>query len=131
MARLYSCLERGAKFRLQRQYGVSTEDVQVEQIPESLRAEFDQKYRDARESQIQLPLFASYRLLDALGDALGQRFMARQEEILKLLSLRNLSPLGHGENPVGREGYGRFRAQLVELLGIDAQDLPRFTTLPL
>ena len=131
MARLYSGLERGAKFRLQRQYGVSTEDVKSEQVPESIRSEFDQKYRDARESKIRLPLFAAYRLLDAFGDELGQRFMAQHEEILKLLNLRNLSPLGHGENPVGPDGYGRFRALLVELLGIDEQDLPRFATLPL
>jgi CRISPR-associated protein (TIGR02710 family) len=131
VARLYSCLERGARFRLLRHYAVSTEDVKVEQVPESLRAEFDQKYRDARESKIRLPLFAAYRLLDALGDELGQRFMARQEDILKLLGLRNLSPLGHGENPVGREGYARFRAVLVELLEIDARQLPRFPFLPL
>jgi CRISPR-associated protein (TIGR02710 family) len=131
VARLYSCLERGAKFRLLRRFGVSTEDVRTEQLPENMRAEFEHKYRDARDSTIKLPLFASYRLLDALGDELGQGFMARQEDIVKLLSLRNLSPLGHGENPVGREGYGRFRAFLVELLGIDPQDLPRFTTLPL
>ena len=131
VARLYSCLERGARFRLARQYGISTEDVGAEQIPEGLRAEFEQKYRDAREGKVRLPLFASYRLLDTLGDELGQRFMARQEDILKLLSLRNLSPLGHGENPVGREGYARFRALLVELLGIEESDLPRFATLPL
>jgi CRISPR-associated protein (TIGR02710 family) len=131
VARLYSCLERGAKFRLLRRFGVSTEDVKAEQLPESVRAEFEHKYRDARDSTIKLPLFASYRLLDALGDELGQGFMARQEDIFKLLSLRNLSPLGHGENPVGRQGYDRFRALLVELLEIDPQDLPRFTTLPL
>jgi CRISPR-associated protein (TIGR02710 family) len=131
VARLYSCLERGAKFRLQRQYRVSTDDVKVDQLPEAIRSEFEQKYRDPREGKIRLPLFAAYRLLDALGDALGQRFIARQEEILKLLSLRNLSPLGHGENPVGQEGYGRFRALLVELLGIDEAALPKFATLPL
>ena len=105
--------------------------MKAEQIPESLRAEFEQKYHDAREGKIRLPLFASYRLLDALGDELGQRFMARQEDIRKLLNLRNLSPLGHGENPVGHDGYGQFRALLVELLGIEVQDLPRFATLPL
>jgi len=129
VARLYSCLERGAKFRLQRQYGVSTDDVKVDQLPEAIRLEFEQKYRDPREGKIRLPLFAAYRLLAALEDELGQRFVARQEEILKLLSLRNLSPLGHGENPVGQEGYARFRALLVELLGIDESALPRFAEL--
>jgi hypothetical protein len=39
--------------------------------------------------------------------------------------------LGDGENPVGQEGYARFRALLVELLGIDADALPKFATLPL
>ena len=77
MARLYICLERGAKFRLQRQYGVSTDDVTVDQIPEAIREEFAQKYRDPHESKIRLPPFATYRLLDAFGDELGQRFMAR------------------------------------------------------
>jgi CRISPR-associated protein (TIGR02710 family) len=131
VARLYSGLERGAKFRLQRQYGVSTDDVKVDQMPEVLREEFAQKYRDAGEGKIRLPLVAAYRLLDALDDELGQRFVARQDEILKLLSLRNLSPLGHGENPVGREGYARFRALLVELLRIDEGALPKFAPLPL
>jgi len=129
VARLYSCLERGARFRLQRQRRVSTEDVKADQIPELLRAEFTQKYVDTRDGKIKLPLFAAYRLLDALGDELGQRFMARQEEILKTLSLRNLSPLGHGENPVGKEGYERFRGVIMELLEINESALPRFPEL--
>jgi CRISPR-associated protein (TIGR02710 family) len=131
VARLYSCLERGAKFRLQRQYGISTDAVKPEQLPEALQKEFELKYCDSRDGLIKLPLMASYRLLNALGDDLGQRFMARLEEIMRLLSLRNLSPLGHGENPVGPEGYRRFRALVLDLLGIDAQQLPRFPTWPL
>ncbi len=59
----------------------------------------------------------------------GWRFVARQEKILKTLSLRNLSPLGHGENPVGQEGYERFRALLVELLEVDESAVPRFPAL--
>ena len=57
--------------------------------------------------------------------------VARQEEILKLLSLRNLSPLGHGENPVGQEGYAQFRVLLVELFDIDESASPRFPELNL
>jgi CRISPR-associated protein (TIGR02710 family) len=130
VARLYSCLERSARFRLQRRYEISTEDVRADQIPESIGAAFAQRYRDPHDGKIRLPLSAAYRLLAALADELGQRFMARQEEILKLLSLRNLSPLWHGENAVGREGYERFRAMLTELLEIDVGQLPRFPTLP-
>jgi hypothetical protein len=55
----------------------------------------------------------------------------RQEEILELLNLRNSSPLGHGESPVGAEGYERFRSVLVTLLAIDESALPRFPELHL
>jgi CRISPR-associated protein (TIGR02710 family) len=131
VARLYSGLERAARFRLRRQYRISTEDVKQEQIPEALREEYMQKYHDPRDGKLKVPLLAAYRLLEALGDALGGAFMARQEEIVKLLNLRNSSPLGHGEAPVGADGYERFRSVLVALLAIDESALPRFPELNL
>jgi CRISPR-associated protein (TIGR02710 family) len=131
VARLYSALERAARFCLRREYGISTEAVNPAQLPEALRAEYEQKYREARDGQLRVPLLAAYRLLAALGNELGRACMARQEEISQLLSLRNLSPLGHGETPVGKEGYARFRSVLVELLGIDEATLPRFPELRL
>jgi CRISPR-associated protein (TIGR02710 family) len=130
-ARLYSALERAARFRLRRQYRISTEDVKREQLPEALREDYLQKYLDPRDGKLKAPLLAAYQLLKALGDDLGHAFMARQEEILKLLSMRNSSPLGHGENPVGQEGYTQFRTCLMELLNIDESALPRFPELRL
>jgi CRISPR-associated protein (TIGR02710 family) len=129
VARLYSALERGAKFRLQRQYAISTEDVNPVRLPEALRDEYVQKYSDARDGKLRVPLMAAYRLLDALDDTLGHAFMARQDEVLQLLSLRNLSPLGHGEAPVGEDGYVRFRGLLMELFGIAETSLPHFPEL--
>ena len=52
VARLYSALERGAKFRLQRQYAISTEDVKPARLPEALRDEYVQKYGDIRHGKI-------------------------------------------------------------------------------
>ena len=72
---------------------------------------------------------AAYRLLDALADGLGHTFVVRQDEVLQLLSLRNLSPLGHGEHPVGEDGYARFRGLLMELFGIAEASLPHFPEL--
>ena len=43
VVRLYSALERGAKFHLQRQYAISTEDVKPARQPEALRDEYVQK----------------------------------------------------------------------------------------
>ncbi|GIX48034.1 MAG: CRISPR-associated protein [Candidatus Tectimicrobiota bacterium] len=129
VARLYSALERAARFRLRQHYGIHTEDVSPEQLPEALRAEYAQRYRDPRDGKLKVPLMAAYRLLAALGDPLGQAFMARQDEVVKLLGLRNQSPLGHGEDPVGEGGYRRFRALLMELLGLEEAALPRFAAL--
>jgi len=129
VARLYSGLERAARFRLRRQYRINTEDVKREQLPEVLREEYMQKYLDQRDGKLKVPLVAAYRLLEALGDALGGAFTLRQEEILELLNLRNSSPLGHGESPVGAEGYERFRSVLIALLALDESALPRFPEL--
>jgi len=131
VARLYSGLERAARFRLQRQYGIGTEDVKMAQIPEALQEDYRQKYLDPRDGKLKVPLVAAYRLLEALGDGLGRAFTMRQEEILELLNLRNSSPLGHGESPVGADGYERFRSVLVALLAIDESALPRFPELHL
>jgi CRISPR-associated protein (TIGR02710 family) len=131
VARLYSGLERAARFRLHRQYRIDTEEVKREQLPEALRAEYQQKYCDPRDNKLKLPLLAAYRLLEALGNELGHAFIARQEEFLQVLSLRNLSPLGHGEQPVGIDGYMRFRMLLVALLSISEDALPRFPELSL
>ncbi len=126
VARLYSALERGARFRLRSRHDILTDAVDPEQIPEALREEYQSRYVDTRDGQIKVPLLAAYRLLDALDDEFGRAFMARQDEVLELLSLRNLSPLGHGENPVDENGYMRFRALLMELLQLDEAALPRF-----
>jgi CRISPR-associated protein (TIGR02710 family) len=129
VARLYSGLERAARFRLRRQYRINTEDVKREQLPEVLREEYTPKYLDPRDGKLKVPLVAAYRLLEALGDELGGAFTLRQEEILELLNLRNSSPLGHGESPVGADGYERFRSVLIALLALDESALPRFPEL--
>lgn len=131
VARLYSGLERAARFRLRQQYRISTEDVRPAQLPEALREDYLQKHLDPRDGKLKVPLVAAYRLLEALDDDLGHTFVRRQEEILELLNLRNSSPLGHGENPVGADGYERFRSVLVALLAVDESDLPRFPELNL
>jgi CRISPR-associated protein (TIGR02710 family) len=130
VARLYSCLERAARFRLQRRYGIATEDVRPEALPQALREEFERRYSDPGDGKIRLPLKASYRLLRELRDELGARFMEREEEIGDLLLMRNGSPLGHGEAPVGEEGYRRFRDAVLELLGSGSEQIPRFPRWP-
>jgi CRISPR-associated protein (TIGR02710 family) len=130
-ARLYSCLERAARFRLlARTPPLDNENLSPAAVPPPLRAELERRHADPATGLLKLPLVASYRLLDALGDGLGERFRAREEEILGLLQMRNRSILGHGEQAVSATGAGRFREVLVALLAIDERELPVFPELP-
>jgi CRISPR-associated protein (TIGR02710 family) len=131
VARLYSCLERGARFRLlARPEPIDTEEVSPKDVPAALLDEFERRYLERGQGRLKLPLLASYQLLDALGDEMGVRFMARETEIRRLLDLRNRAYLGHGERPVGEAEYSRFREMLVGLLDLREQDLPVFPALP-
>jgi len=129
VARLYSCMERAARFSL-REYSIDNAAVVPDQIPEAVRSEMVRRHGEAEGQPLKLPLRDSYKLLAALGHRLGARFLEREEEIQKLLALRNLSILGHGERPVYDHEYQMFRSVLLDLLELSESELPVFPELP-
>ncbi len=131
VARLYSCLERAARFRLaSRTPAIDNAKARPELIPEALRAELVRRHADPKDGLLRLPLFASYELLAALGDELGARFAQQEAELRSLLLLRNQSFSGHGERAVRGEEARRFRRAVVALLGVRSGELPIFPALP-
>jgi CRISPR-associated protein (TIGR02710 family) len=127
VARLYSCVERAARFRLfTRSPAIDNEKVAPEQVPAALREELVRRYGESGGRVLRLPLEASYQLLAALGDPLGAAFAARAAQVGRLLALRNHSILGHGEEAVTQAGYDAFRRFVVELLDLREETLPRF-----
>jgi CRISPR-associated protein (TIGR02710 family) len=112
VARLYRVLEMRAQIALKKRTGASTGDVPEAVIPESLRDEYRLRYRSLEKGIIQLPLFATYRLLQALDDPVGHQYFARKEEFEKILSARNSSILAHGDRPIGKAGYESLRRLL-------------------
>lgn len=126
VARLYSAVEKTAKVRLKMKYGIDNSAVDPGSVPiENLRREWLERF-GGRNGLLQLPLGRSYELLDALGDPLGERYRACQADLDKVLSVRNLSLLAHGFEPVGEQTYLKLLAIALDFLQIGRADLPVF-----
>lgn len=126
--RLYRALEIQGQVQLQSGYGIDTGKVQPEKVPESLRSDFVRRYA-AKDGGLKLPLEASYLLLGALADPLGERFQEMQGEFRKVQSARNSSWLAHGTNIVGEDTYNRLHQLALSLCEVAAEELPRFPKL--
>ncbi|MCS7250244.1 MAG: hypothetical protein N2323_07190 [candidate division WOR-3 bacterium] len=116
--------------RLEKEYSIKTNDVNLNKIPEHLRNKFQEKYLNKRENKIKLGLRASYELLKELADDLGEKFWD-DKKMIELLDIRNNTILAHGINPVKKESYDELLEHLLKLGGIKREDLPEFPTLDL
>lgn len=126
MARLYRSIEACGQFRLKSKYGVDASNAKIKDIPESLRDEYIKKYRNEDE-KIQLPLYAVYGLLNALGDESGARFLKNYNGKLKgLLHTRNHSILGHGFLSVKKETFQEMYEMSLSFTGMNEDSLPLF-----
>jgi CRISPR-associated protein (TIGR02710 family) len=132
IARVYRAIEALAQFRLEFKYGIKTSDVRTAQIPEPLREEYERRYVDEKTSKIKLPLFASYSLLQELGDELGKSFFAHYENRLRsVLDQRNRSILAHGFDPMKQETFEKMYSAVLEFAGITEMQIHAFPVLKL
>ncbi len=133
MARLYSVLEALARNRLLNRYGIKTSAAKPEHIPESLRDDYLRRCIDPQKPDdgLRLGLQDSYRLLAALNDELGQRYMAREAELNQVLQARNQSRMAHGTTPIKPDTYQRMREILLSFADVSESELPRFPELRL
>ena len=133
VARLYSALEMAARVRLLQVHEIETSAARADQIPEALREEFCGRYETTEENgnrRLKLPHFAAFRLLAALKDELGLRYMVREKEVSGLLAKRNFSILAHGDQPIPEKVYRRFYGLVCEVAGVQEEELPKFPSLP-
>jgi CRISPR-associated protein (TIGR02710 family) len=128
VARLYRAIEAAAQVRLAAEHGISdTGCVPVEALPESLRARWSDR---AEGGTVTLGLQDAYRLLAALGDQLGQRFVELQLDLkTSPLATRNQSVLAHGFRAVGQQAFEQLWGKVLELCDIRENVLPVFPKL--
>lgn len=104
-----------------------TENFPPDKIPESLREEFERRYRSAKDGQIKLGLEATYQVLHAYGSEIGQHFFQDRSRFDRLQQARNRSILAHGLIPIEEERARELLAFVSSLTTL--QDEPRFPKL--
>lgn len=131
-ARLYSALEGLARNQLLI-HGIKNGAVRLEHIPERLRADYSRRFGDPDKpgDPLKLGLEGSYLLLAELDDALGKKYLLRQDELTRVLYARNQSRLAHGTNPIQPETYEKLRLIVHDFADVRPDELPVFPTLRL
>ncbi|MBA2660917.1 MAG: TIGR02710 family CRISPR-associated protein [Bradymonadaceae bacterium] len=112
LARLYRAIEYMAQLRLFEQFGLSTGEFPVDELPESMN-----KHVESGQQRCQLALQDSWKVLALRGDLCGQKFYELQERIklLKALNARNNSILAHGFEPIDPVNLAVLREAIEEL----------------
>lgn len=128
VARLYATLESIARKRLSSHFKIQTNAASPDLIPVALRDEYIRLYGETENCKfgLRLGLDASYRLLAALDDPLGQKYIERKAELDQVLYARNQSRLAHGVEPVKPETYQKLSAIVMDFANASEAELPRF-----
>ena len=127
--RLYRVVEMIAQERLYSGYGIDTSNVKESEIPENLSADFIKKYKSVQNGVIKIPQAASFILLSALEDNLGNLFETRREQFKDIQAARNDSYLAHGFGSSKEATYEKLKAFVLSLNVFDINDAPTFPKL--
>jgi len=122
VARLYRVIEFIAQSKLFIKHDINTSDVDILLLPNELR----EKYKKMEENgKIRLGLKKSYELLRDMNEEIGKRFF-ENEEIQKILSMRNNSILAHGFGPIKKEQAEKFFEVTKEFLTTEIKETEQF-----
>jgi CRISPR-associated protein (TIGR02710 family) len=129
-ARIYRALELFGQICFEEKTGISNNKVPEDMIPEAIRGEYIRKYKDPETEKLKLPLEATFKCLEALGDESGRRFVERHKEIKNIQRNRNLSILAHGINPVTEKAVKSIFEIVADFTGMKNSDYFDFPMLP-
>jgi CRISPR-associated protein (TIGR02710 family) len=116
VGRLYRAIELLAQIRLLKSHSIKTGNVETQQLPESLREEYE-KMRSPVTGKIQLALRNSYELLSKLpDDPLGKLYLESARKILNALETRNNSLFAHGFQPITGSDYQNVSKVIVNFV---------------
>lgn len=116
VGRLYRALELLAQIRLLKTYGITTGDVDIQQLPENLQNEYEEK-RSPVKGKIQLALRNNYELLSKLpDDPIGKLYDESAKKIIDALEVRNNSLFAHGFKPITDKDYQKVKEVFVSFI---------------
>ncbi|MDI6872030.1 MAG: TIGR02710 family CRISPR-associated CARF protein [Bacillota bacterium] len=128
VARLYRALEMAAQVQLASKHGLNSEKIDEARVPKERRQAVEERLGPPPWSD--LGLWKSFALLNELRDELGARFFAAEEDISKILDVRNHSILAHGVRAVDAEVFKRFLDTVMRVAQIPEAELPTFPEWP-
>jgi len=117
LARLYRGFEYLAQVKLFLDHGgIETENLNIDKLPEGIKAKYSKKRNDS--GKIQISLVGGYELLQDLGDKVGQTFMddKSNQDFRIVLRKRNDSILAHGFIPIDKNSALNLLAYLEKYL---------------
>jgi len=128
VARVYRALEMYGQTAFQEATGETNSEVPPAKLPEGIRDEYLRKYLDEQRGFLKLPLFATFRFLQASGHPVGNAFETRFERLRKVMEARNASVLAHGIRPIRRDAAESFFEEVAEFVGVDTfEEFPVFS----
>lgn len=125
VARLYSVIEKIAKLRLKTAWNLDNSAIDPASIPAEAQAVLEGVSKD-EQGRMALPLRKSYELLVRLDDAVGRRYEGCAEQLGKILTIRNMSLLAHGWQPISEDTYRKMLNLALTFCDVDHSELPSF-----
>jgi CRISPR-associated protein (TIGR02710 family) len=128
---LFRMLEAFSQYQLWTQFKIKTWDVQIDQLPETLKSRCKNCHLDDIDGKYKLPFLDQYRTLAELGDPIGKTFLAQWDGMKTLLDASYHSVLGHGFEPIKPERFHQLLELVYKLTQIPESSLPKFPHLSL
>lgn len=122
VARLYRTVELIAQYRLKKEFGIDSSNVELDKIHVYLENKYE-KMRDEK-GKIKLGLNRDYELLNDMDDELGKKF-SENKKLQNLLKKRNESILAHGLTSVSKETYEELYPIVLEFAKIVIQNIEK------
>ena len=126
VSRLYSVVEKSAKIRLKLHHGIDNSKISPADIPAGTQDCLLDAVSCNPDGTYKFPLYRSYALLAALNDPLGKLYVEQEQDLRKVLDIRNSSLLAHGFKPVSEATYGKLLAIALRFCDVERETLPDF-----
>lgn len=131
VARLYSCIEKMAKYMLL-EFGIDNSKTRKDQIPCELENKFESALyydKDEKKEFYKYGLSKSCDLLSHKDEDFKARYVKMKKELENLMTQRNKSALAHGITPIKKETYEKMLETTLKFAKISEDEIIRFPTM--
>lgn len=117
IVRLYRTVEMFGQVEIYDELGHHTDGVPIDLIPEKLRGDLQRKSDDGE--KVELGLNDNFRVLSALGNEIGEDFLAHENDFKKIMRTRNTSFLTHNFKAIEEHQFDSQREIVEDIFDIN------------